>query len=83
MVLTHSLLYTHPRLPSARPATLQDYKAAMLLSGVGDALGYRNQLWEYNDSGPAIHQVGNLEITLYNSQEDGSLDPGSQLHCTI
>uniref|UniRef100_A0A8C8C911 ADP-ribosylarginine hydrolase n=1 Tax=Oncorhynchus tshawytscha TaxID=74940 RepID=A0A8C8C911_ONCTS len=56
MVLTHSLLYTHPRLPSARPATLQDYKAAMLLSGVGDALGYRNQLWEYNDSEPAIHQ---------------------------
>uniref|UniRef100_A0A3P8Z6F0 ADP-ribosylarginine hydrolase n=1 Tax=Esox lucius TaxID=8010 RepID=A0A3P8Z6F0_ESOLU len=38
------------------PATLQDYKAAMLLSGVGDALGYRNQLWEYNESGPAIHQ---------------------------
>lgn len=29
----------------------------MLLSGVGDALGYRNQLWEYNESGPAIHQV--------------------------
>uniref|UniRef100_A0A8C6UHT8 ADP-ribosylarginine hydrolase n=1 Tax=Neogobius melanostomus TaxID=47308 RepID=A0A8C6UHT8_9GOBI len=28
----------------------------MLLSGVGDALGYRNQLWEYNESGPAIHQ---------------------------
>ncbi|XP_058611856.1 ADP-ribosylhydrolase ARH1-like isoform X2 [Onychostoma macrolepis] len=28
----------------------------MLLSGVGDALGYRNQLWEFNDSGPAIHQ---------------------------
>ncbi|KAK6329200.1 ADP-ribosylarginine hydrolase isoform X1 [Coregonus clupeaformis] len=39
-----------------RPATLQDYKAAMLLSGVGDALGYRNQLWEYNESGTAIHQ---------------------------
>lgn len=30
----------------------------MLLSGAGDALGYRNQLWEYNESGPAIHQVG-------------------------
>lgn len=29
----------------------------MLLSGVGDALGYRNQLWEYNESGPVIHQV--------------------------
>ncbi|XP_036402259.1 ADP-ribosylarginine hydrolase [Megalops cyprinoides] len=39
-----------------RPPTLQHYKAAMLLSGVGDALGYRNQLWEYNESGPTIHQ---------------------------
>ncbi|KAM9426644.1 ADP-ribosylarginine hydrolase isoform 3-T3 [Pholidichthys leucotaenia] len=39
-----------------RSATLEHYKAAMLLSGVGDALGYRNQLWEYNESGPAIHQ---------------------------
>lgn len=29
----------------------------MLLSGAGDALGYKNQLWEYNESGPAIHQV--------------------------
>ena len=38
-------------------ATLEHYKAGMLLSGVGDALGYRNQLWEYNESGPAIHQV--------------------------
>ncbi|XP_037319246.2 ADP-ribosylarginine hydrolase [Pungitius pungitius] len=28
----------------------------MLLSGAGDALGYRKQLWELNESGPAIHQ---------------------------
>ncbi|MGH0130962.1 UNVERIFIED_CONTAM: hypothetical protein FKN15_056688 [Acipenser sinensis] len=28
----------------------------MLLSGAGDALGYRNQLWEYNQSGPCIHR---------------------------
>ncbi|KAF7704963.1 hypothetical protein HF521_020249 [Silurus meridionalis] len=39
-----------------RPASLEHYKAGMLLSGVGDALGYRNQLWEYNESGPNIHQ---------------------------
>lgn len=32
----------------------------MVLSGAGDALGYRNQLWEYNESGPAIHQVRKL-----------------------
>lgn len=43
------------------PATAEHYKAAMLLSGVGDALGYRNQLWEYNESGPAIHQVGAVQ----------------------
>ncbi|KAI3365297.1 hypothetical protein L3Q82_010386, partial [Scortum barcoo] len=40
----------------SRNATVEHYKAGMLLSGVGDALGYRNQLWEYSESGPAIHQ---------------------------
>ncbi|XP_051968589.1 ADP-ribosylarginine hydrolase [Xyrauchen texanus] len=39
-----------------RSVSVEHYKAGMLLSGVGDALGYRNQLWEYNQSGPAIHQ---------------------------
>uniref|UniRef100_H3DNN3 ADP-ribosylarginine hydrolase n=1 Tax=Tetraodon nigroviridis TaxID=99883 RepID=H3DNN3_TETNG len=38
------------------PATVEHYKAAMLLSGAGDAIGYRNGLWEFNKSGPAIHQ---------------------------
>lgn len=68
MVLTHSLLYTHPASPLP---VLPPSRTTRLLSRVGDALGYRNQLWEYNDSEPAIHQVGNLEMT----QEDGSLDP--------
>ncbi|XP_004080352.1 ADP-ribosylarginine hydrolase isoform X1 [Oryzias latipes] len=40
----------------SRNASVEHYKAAMLLSGAGDALGYKNQLWEYNESGPAIHQ---------------------------
>lgn len=40
-----------------RTVTVEHYKAAMLLSGAGDALGYRNQQWEYNESGATIHKV--------------------------
>lgn len=35
---------------------MDHYTAGMLLSGVGDALGYKNGQWEFNKSGPAIHQ---------------------------
>ena len=46
------------------------YKAAMVLSGVCDAMGYRNGRWEFTRNGEAIHQelkkqfgcVGNLKI---------------------
>uniref|UniRef100_A0A8C5TLR8 ADP-ribosylarginine hydrolase n=1 Tax=Malurus cyaneus samueli TaxID=2593467 RepID=A0A8C5TLR8_9PASS len=36
-------------------AAVEAYEAAMVLSGVGDALGYRAGRWEYCTSGPQIH----------------------------
>lgn len=44
------------------------YEAAMLLSGVGDALGYKNGSWEFCHSGRCIHeelkQLGGLQNLL-------------------
>ncbi|XP_069630081.1 ADP-ribosylhydrolase ARH1-like isoform X1 [Haliaeetus albicilla] len=49
--------------------SVEAYEAAMVLSGVGDALGYRGGRWEYCTSGSQIHaelaELGGLEaITL-------------------
>lgn len=36
------------------PPRVEAYRAGMVLSGAGDALGYRGSLWEYCPSGPQI-----------------------------
>jgi len=47
----------------------EHYRASMVLSGVGDAIGYRNGMWEFCDSGAKIQaglrQLGGLaQITV-------------------
>lgn len=37
------------------PISKDQFKACMLLSAVGDALGYKNGSWEFCHSGEAIH----------------------------
>ncbi|KAM4697513.1 ADP-ribosylhydrolase ARH1-like [Rhinophrynus dorsalis] len=55
----------------SKPPSRDLYRSAMLLSAAGDALGYRNQLWEYCTSGPQIHKelqelggLGNIRVAL-------------------
>ena len=33
----------------------EHYEASVVLSGVGDAIGYRNGMWEFCNSGAKIH----------------------------
>ncbi|XP_048256812.1 ADP-ribosylhydrolase ARH1-like [Haliotis rufescens] len=51
-------------------AMLKRYKAAMLLAGAGDALGYKNAEWEFCRKGRFIHEelerLGGLEMIEVN-----------------
>ena len=43
----------------------EHFRASMLLSGVGDAMGFRNGKWEFNYNGTKIHkeleELGGIE----------------------
>uniref|UniRef100_A0A8C8S6V6 ADP-ribosylarginine hydrolase n=1 Tax=Pelusios castaneus TaxID=367368 RepID=A0A8C8S6V6_9SAUR len=62
---------------------LAAYRAAMVLSGAGDALGYRNQRWEYCPSGPQIHaelaQLGGLQ-GIWATLPDWPISDDTVLH---
>lgn len=53
------IIYTTDKMTSG-DSVLADmpsrYKAAMVLSGVGDAMGYRSGDWEFNFVGADIHK---------------------------
>ena len=60
-VLTRKFIHANrSKMPS-----MDQFRASMVLSAVGDALGYKNGEWEFCHSGEAIHQqlqtLGGLE----------------------
>jgi len=59
------------------PSLEDRYRASMVLSGVGDAMGYRNSKWEFCYSGKKIHQqlseIGGLDKLVIAGKQQRSM----------
>lgn len=69
--------------PDGLDSEAQLYVASMVLSGVGDAMGYYNGKWEFNYDGPSIHQdlerLGGLD-KLHLTKEKWRVSDDTVMH---